>query len=390
MADDLNQLIKPAGAGGANGDEPVIHVIPEKFYGAALKKNVAKSNPTATPTGAGAGTPPQPPANPDDSPIPPLKPKKKKGSIVPVIIIAVLVLLLGGLAAYYFLVLSKPPAQTNTNVPQVNTNTAPVGPVCGNARCETGETFASCSADCQPPAPVCGDQKCDATESNDSCPADCAPPAPVCGNSQCEEPTETEASCPADCAPPAPTVGADADSDGLSDEEEASVFGTNPNDPNTDKDSFVDLNEALNLFDPAKPSPSSLRDAAGIAVYANADQQYEIFRPSSWVVREEGTAKDSVFFSAQGGEFVQVLMQERTDDGSLLDWYLAQSPGVSATQVVTYKTRQGNDALISPDQLVHYVALGNRIAVVTYNVGQRNELHYKITFQMMVQSLRGL
>jgi hypothetical protein len=54
--------------------------------------------------------------------------------------------------------------------------------VCGDGKCEAGETEASCPADCKPPdttpAPVCGDGKCEAGETEVSCPADCKPPDP--------------------------------------------------------------------------------------------------------------------------------------------------------------------------------------------------------------------
>jgi hypothetical protein len=72
----------------------------------------------------------------------------------------------------------------------------PVQPVCGNGQCESGETAASCPADCQAAA-VCGNGKCETGESAASCPGDCQAAA-VCGNGQCE-PGESLASCPADC-----------------------------------------------------------------------------------------------------------------------------------------------------------------------------------------------
>ena len=368
MAENPNELKKPAGTPTPAADEPVIHVIPEKFYGAALRKKIPKAMPQQMPPGQ---QPPPPPA-------------KKGGPVIAIIAIAA-VLLIGGGAAAYFLVFKKPPAPPAPPPP-------PPAPVCGDAKCESpSETPLTCSKDCGPPPPVCGDKKCEAPgETPNNCSADCGPPPPVCGDTKCEAP-ETFDSCPADCKPPEPTPGLDSDSDGLTDEEENGVFGTKSNDVNSDKDSYVDLNEVLNLFDPATPAPSQLKDNPKIAVYSNAAENYVIFRPAAWSVREGTDAsKAEVFFDASTGEFIEVLVQEKSKDQAIMDWYLAQAPGVTSSQVEPYKTKQGYDAVLSPDKFTAYVDGGDRVYVVSYNLGKRFEIQYKVTFQMMVQSLTKL
>ncbi len=70
------------------------------------------------------------------------------------------------------------------------------GPVCGNGKCETGETTASCALDC-PAGPTCGNGKCDAGETNATCSLDCLPTT-NCGNGTCEA-GENAANCVADC-----------------------------------------------------------------------------------------------------------------------------------------------------------------------------------------------
>lgn len=63
--------------------------------------------------------------------------------------------------------------------------------ICGNDVCGPGETFESCSADCDP---VCGDGSCDAGEAG-SCSADCIA---TCGNGTCDG-GEDRSNCHLDC-----------------------------------------------------------------------------------------------------------------------------------------------------------------------------------------------
>jgi hypothetical protein len=71
--------------------------------------------------------------------------------------------------------------------------------VCGNTRCEAGETPASCSQDCS----TCGDGTCQPEESVVTCSDDCQP---VCGDGTCDV-GETISSCADDCATATCTVG---------------------------------------------------------------------------------------------------------------------------------------------------------------------------------------
>ncbi|MBI4458116.1 hypothetical protein HY633_04090 [Candidatus Uhrbacteria bacterium] len=301
-----------------------------------------------------------------------------------VIGILALILLLGAGGAVY--VLTRGAAK-----PVVNTPPPPVGPVCGDNKCDPAESPFSCQQDCGPVPPVCGDGKCDVSESSQSCAADCGAPAPVCGDNKCEAPESSE-SCADDCGPPPPPPppkgGTDTDSDGLTDLEETSIYGTSVTDINTDHDSYVDVNEIINLFDPAKPTPAKLVDNPGIKAYANTPFGYEVLAPASWSTRTtDGTEKET-FFTASTGEFVEILVEENIDNKKLLDWYLAADPNVKSAEVAMFKTRQGYEEILSPDGLTAYVAAGSRIYVITYNLGTSAEIQFKSTFAMMINSLK--
>ena len=373
-------LDRPAGAPtGASPSEPVIHVIPDNFYGAALKKKVVTPKKEA----------PKPVAPPPKPPVPPglpgAVPPKPKNKLPLILIIAGAVLLLGGggAAAYFFVFAKKPAPPVVTNQ---NTNTAPK-PVCGDNTCDpTAESSLTCPADCGAPKPVCGDRKCDTpSETPQNCSSDCGPPPPVCGDNKCETPEDFK-NCPADCQPPEPVPGLDSDSDGVTDLEEQTIFGTNPYDPDSDHDSFVDLNEILNLFNPAKPRPSMLKDNPGIALYRSADRAFEIFYPDRWTKKDN--ADEGTVFTAPSGEFIQILIEANTAGQSLMDWYLQQAPGVRSSEVQMFKTSGGYDEILSPDRLTAFVASGHRVFVISYNLGSVLDIQFKATFSMMISSLK--
>ena len=78
----------------------------------------------------------------------------------------------------------------------------PTAPVCGDGKCDTGETAASCPKDCGTTTPpVCGDGKCDAGETAANCPKDCGstgtPTLDQCIQSNC---TASYTKCAADPA----------------------------------------------------------------------------------------------------------------------------------------------------------------------------------------------
>jgi hypothetical protein len=388
MAPNPAELVKPGGSL-SNANEPVIHVIPKEFYGAAVPaKHVVQA--AAAPVAVAPAPTPAP-----------AKAKGGNGGLIAVVVVLLMLLVGGAGASYYFLVLKK---QTVKPAPVVCGDNACNGtetyascsadcpapaPVCGDNACNGTETYASCSADCPAPAPVCGDSKCEGSESYTSCPSDCPAPQPVCGDGKCEEGKEDLVSCPGDCRPPTPIAGQDIDSDGLTDLEETQIYGSDARNADSDNDTYVDLNELVNLYNPARPLPSMLKDNPGITSYENTKQSYTVYRPTSWSVRDGDDVKSEVHFIAPDGESIQILVQPKPADKSLLDWYLGQAPGMKPSEVTVFKTRQGHEALQSPDKMTAFINVGNRVIVLTYNLAKDNVMQYRATFLMMVQSLKA-
>ncbi|CAF2884515.1 unnamed protein product [Rotaria sp. Silwood2] len=82
----------------------------------------------------------------------------------------------------------------------------PLTTVCGNEKCELGETCRTCLADCgQCPPAVCGDGKCEDAETCESCSGDCGK-CPVCGDGTCQS-NENHQTCSQDCPNELPGCG---------------------------------------------------------------------------------------------------------------------------------------------------------------------------------------
>ncbi|MFH1047756.1 MAG: hypothetical protein V1738_05620 [Patescibacteria group bacterium] len=392
MADE-NQLFgldRPAGASATPAKEnQEIHVIPDEFYGAQAKHRPVLVKPELQPAGSPVSVASDTAAKPAES-----EPKKKNVMVIIVILIIILSLL-GG-AAYYFLVFSKrtvkcgdgtcSPTENHNSCPQ---DCEPSPAVCGDGTCETPENHISCPKDCEPPPPECGDGACDVEESFETCPKDCEPPPVQCGDGKCEENRgETYKDCPSDCVPPPPGQASDKDSDGLTDAEETEIFGSDPNKVNSDGDSYVDLNEVLNLFDPSKPVPAQLIDNPGIALYRNEIFGVELLRPAAWGVRDVPTER-TVRFTSPTGENVRLTIYNKPADVSLMDW-LQNAPiegASSLTSVERLLNKKGYEQIITSDRRTIFVANNGVVVGFTYELADQLEIRYRVTLSMMANSL---
>lgn len=388
MADDKKSkgLDKPAGASkAAKADETEIHVIPDEFYGApANRRPKSKPKKTAEQKKQVSGA----------SKTPTDKKKSKTGLFIA---IAAIVLLLGGggVAAYFLFLADEGPVCGDGTCAQSETHDScpedcePPPPECGNGECEESENHISCPEDCEPPPPVCGDGACDAEETFESCPEDCEPPPVVCGDGVCESNRgETYQDCPEDCEPPPPNPADDTDSDGLTDAEETEIYGSDPNSSNSDGDSFVDLNEVLNLFDPASPEPAKLADNPGIVTYESVDFGIRMLMPESWGVREAPTDRMARFTSPTG-ENVRVSLYDKDPEQALTDW-LPDAPIEGVASISSFESlvnQKGYEQLITSDRRTIFVASNGTVVRFAYDLADELEIRYRVTLSMMANSL---
>lgn len=177
----------------------------------------------------------------------------------------------------------------------------------------------------------------------------------------------------------------DADSDGLTDSEEA-VYQTNVNEKDTDGDGYYDGAEVASGFDPTKTGGVKLADSSNMKTYGNSSAGYSLPYPSGWAAGATGEGGSDVMFTSTTGEFIQVSVQENAGRLPVLDWYLAQSPSIDQTKVSTIVIN-GRSAVLSPDNLNIYIGDGSRIIVLTYNPGTKTQISFGKTFQYMYQHI---
>lgn len=182
-----------------------------------------------------------------------------------------------------------------------------------------------------------------------------------------------------------PPAGLDSDSDGLTDLEEA-LNGTDPNNPDTDHDTFLDGNEVFHLYNPASGSNQRLLDT-GLVRTVDSPVGWAINVPSVWKA-EVGSDGMSAVITTGHGETFNVSMQENKNHLSILDWYLASHPGVLSTQTKSITTKSGIVGLEGVDKLTTYFLWGDWVLVFEYHIDGQPFVNFRTTYEMMKNSMK--
>ena len=184
--------------------------------------------------------------------------------------------------------------------------------------------------------------------------------------------------------PSAVTPGVDTDSDGLSDGEEAIVYGTNANLPDTDGDGFLDGNEVFHGYNPNGTAPGTLL-LAGLAQLLQIDG-FQLLYPTKWTVLP-AVSEEGSMISTSTGENITVTMTVKDTALALADWY-QQTGKVGAPSAS--KTKKGYPMLVEKNQLTTYIDLGTQVVSLVYDTSTKATIDYLQTFQMMVNSVEKL
>ena len=92
---------------------------------------------------------------------------------------------------------------------------------------------------------------------------------------------------------------------------EEDLWQSDPNNSDTDGDSYSDSEEILNLYNPNQAGSAKLFETDLIKKYIDNIYSYSIYYPSSW---QENKIDDQTMFISETGEFVQIIIQEQEND----------------------------------------------------------------------------
>ncbi len=177
--------------------------------------------------------------------------------------------------------------------------------------------------------------------------------------------------------------GLDSDQDGLGDLEEI-ILDCNTNSDDSDGDGYKDLDELKKLYNPAGSGKIIVNP--NIEKYTNASHKYSIYYPDIWL-KTDVDGDNSVLFRAGNNQYIQIIVQDNTKKQTLEEWYKEQLNVVSigGNQII-YKV--GWNGIKNEDGLIAYLTQGSgdKIFIISYNVGLDNMLRFKNIFDMIVES----
>jgi hypothetical protein len=372
--------------------EPVIYTIPEKFYGLALKAKVA--NPAS------------------QAPIVsnPVRPRARHAWAFPALILLVLLLGVGGVFAYVERGLwwpsSKPSpapepppppplpapplAPTNLTASSTAPNAVQLSWINASAdeagfRVERRDTLNGFT-------PITSLGPRSVTFMDVSAQASSTYTYRIIAlNVGGESPTSNEATVTTPPLPPPvpeqptlPPAGLDSDSDGLTDLEEP-LYNTNPRNPDTDADSFLDGNEVYHLYNPSGKAPVRVLES-GIVKPVESVVGWRLFVPQAWQLTMSADGMKGTITTGHGEVFT-VTVEDHATQQSVLEWYLATHPGILSSQITSVTTKGGYEGIEGPEELARFIPWGSKIFVLRYDLHGQPFVNFRTTYEMILNSL---
>lgn len=184
---------------------------------------------------------------------------------------------------------------------------------------------------------------------------------------------------------PLPPAGLDTDSDGLTDVEET-LFGSDTRNPDSDGDGFLDGNEVFNLYSPVERAPAKL-PGSGLVKETNGSIGWSMFIPGKWTVVMDAADGSAATIDSGHGEKFLISIEKNDDNLPIVDWYMGKNPGADKARIMKYRSKGGYEGIIGPDLLTTFVPWGNRVFVYKYDMGKQPFINFRTVYSMMLNSL---
>lgn len=170
----------------------------------------------------------------------------------------------------------------------------------------------------------------------------------------------------------------DKDHDSLTDTEET-TYKTTLYLPDTDKDGYVDGAEVKNGFSPTEPNKTLLENSLTIN-YGNEEFGWQIEYPAAWLAESNRFTSDLIT-----SEFVEVSVKKNSAQQSATEWIAHLYKNVDPQNWSTVEI-SGLNGIVSPDGLNYYLTNDNVLININYNFGDSEQISFRTTFAMMVNS----
>lgn len=176
------------------------------------------------------------------------------------------------------------------------------------------------------------------------------------------------------------TEGVDTDADGLSDVEEP-YYQADLSQADTDHDGYADGSEIVNLFSPA--SPGKRLDAESF-MQKQQWNGWSFILPKPWTVIADAS-RPEVATVTTGGATRFTLEVKPNSQREPLDVWVRGS--LVTAQLRSFQTKSGLAAMQSQDGLTTYLAAGDMVLVVTYDLNGDPSYNFRASYNMLVNAL---
>lgn len=175
----------------------------------------------------------------------------------------------------------------------------------------------------------------------------------------------------------------DSDGDGLYDEEEI-LIGTSIFLSDSDGDSYADLSEIKNNYNPS--GEGILADSSFISIYRNFNYGFNFLYPKAWELKE--VSDNLIVFEDSDSSLIQLAVTENSDGLSILNWYETTFP----EELLVHNkliSKTGYEGVISKNGLNIYLTDEARtnIFIFSYIPASPGRLTFINIFEMMYSSI---